>query len=413
MIKSESLKKSVQSYLDSLSLGSCGRYKSSTFGQETLYASCFALMIKYYLGEFDRMEEQDKKAWSEYILSYQDQTTGYFFGPELVEGNLLSEAHSRDHLLMHLTAHVLPCLKILGVKPLYELRFAKKLMDKEHLNNYLAGIDWTNAWIEGNNLLFVGQILVYFLEEFNEPGAMEALDILFNCLNQEIDQETGLWGTQSGVGVDTAIYGAYHQFILYFYLEKEIQLKEKIIDSVLSIQRFDGGFTRYLGGGSCEDIDSVFILVNLYKDLNYKRPKIENSLRKAALNIIRKLTKEGGFYYKRDSEFYHMGIQYTYAPAGVANLFSTWFSLHTLFLISEIIELPCTQNIDYRFNNSCSMGWGQMLDEQKKYFYNYDYINVIFGHYLYKLYCLGSDLKRRNVYLDNAYKKIRGIYGNG
>ncbi|KAB0666490.1 hypothetical protein F6V25_03460 [Oryzomonas japonica] len=408
MITSEFLLKSINKYLQCTHIEGAGRYKSSIDGKETLYASCFALMIMHFIGKLSEVPEKEKAEWAEYILSHQDPDTGYFVGPEISLGKLLSEAHSRGHLSMHLTAHVLPALKILGIKPEYSLKFAEKYLDIEYLDGWLCGIDWTSPWLEGNNLLFVGQFLIYLFEEYNIAEAKPAVDYLLNWLDTKIDSTTGLWGTEGCADIAPAIYGAYHQLILYYYLNHNIKYREKLIDSVLSIQHIDGGFSDYFGGGSCEDVDCVDILVNMYKITKYKHNKIETALRKSACNLIRKLTSEGGFYYKRNTEFYHMGMEYTYAPPQRANMFSTWFTVHTLFLISEVIDLPCTRSIDYNFNQACSMGWHIKSGSNKARFYWNDLPRVIASAILYKLYFWAVDIKDNCRSINRIYNLIRG-----
>ena len=47
-----------------------------------------------------------------------------------------------------------------------------------------------------------------------------------------------------------------------------------MIDTVLGLQHVDGGFNPRGNGGACEDVDSVDILLNLYKRFDYRRADI-------------------------------------------------------------------------------------------------------------------------------------------
>jgi hypothetical protein len=74
---------------------------------------------------------------------------------------------------------------------------------------------------------------------------------------------------------------------------------------------------------------------------------------------------DGGFVYRLDEPFIHMGIEKTATPANQSNLFPTWFRLHTLALISEILnDEPCA-GFDWKFNQDCSMGWHEAWDKQQ------------------------------------------------
>lgn len=112
MLTADLLTSNVIRYLDGMKVGDSGRYRSSVEGKETLYASCFAVMTMHYLGLLRDWPKDARIKWAEYILSHQDPASGYFVGPEISQERSYGVAHSKDHLLMHLTAHVLPALKI-------------------------------------------------------------------------------------------------------------------------------------------------------------------------------------------------------------------------------------------------------------------------------------------------------------
>jgi hypothetical protein len=79
---------------------------------------------------------------------------------------------------MHLTAHVLPALSILGSNPRYHLHFAYRFTESRELLKWLERRDWSDAWLEGNNLLFVGQFLIYLRDVEHRKQAAESLNLL-------------------------------------------------------------------------------------------------------------------------------------------------------------------------------------------------------------------------------------------
>jgi hypothetical protein len=403
------IEKRVIDYVNRMSLGAPGRYKSSAAGGESLYASCFAAMIMDYVGCLDGISPEAKQAWVDYIQSYQDHTSGYFIGPEISEGELESSAHSKEHLMLHLTAHVLPALKALDAKPRYPLTFGLVYLDPAWRENWLTSIDWSRAWIEGNNLLFVGQILTYLYEDEGVVEAKQGVFDLLDWLDGCVDEKTGVWGTQGSCDIRPAVYGGYHQLLLYYYWRREVKHRERLIDAVLAMQHFDGGFSDSFGGGTCEDVDCVDILVNLYKCTQYRRTEVERSLRRAGASILRKINTEGGFYYKRGIEFLHMGMRNTYAPPGVANMFSTWFSIHTLALIGEIVDLPQTRGIRGRFNKCCSMGWHEHWDHTAARNISRDFLQVWLGGAIYHLYYGLKAVKEGIPLVDRIYRSVRQL----
>jgi hypothetical protein len=329
-------------------------------GEVTLYSSVFAAMTLHYTGALERFSALEKQEWAEYINSFQDPETGVYRAPEIFEGEIKGGGHSEEHLALHLAAHILPALSLLGSAPKHELVFAKKFLDIDRLQTWLSERDWSEAWLEGNNLLFVGQLLAY-LDELGVEGSGAALDVFMQWLDDQVDPATGLWGTDGFCDKYNAIYGGYHQLLLYYYLHRSIISPTKLIDTALSIQHIDGGYSKWNGGGTCQDVDAVDILVNLYKLTDHRRRKIRRSLRRNHASVMRRRTREGGFCDRRGCEFNHMGMEMTRTPADRANMFSTWFGVHTVMLMAEIFKqdrTDCNKFDDLiRFNDSCSMGW--------------------------------------------------------
>ena len=261
----ENFKNSVVSYVERNNSGNVGEYRMCAGGECTLYSSCFAVMTLFYCDSLRKYTQEDMYRWGNYINRWQDKNSGLYIGPEVVEEELTSQAHDFEHISMHLTAQVLPSLSILGIQPRYPMYFAHSFLSKNELTKWLDKRDLKNAWLEGNNLLFILQFLIYLRDYENIKEASHSLELMFEWLDSHMDPETGLWGTNGYCSPYEAMYGGYHQLLAYYYEKREIKFKEKIIDTVLSLQHGDGGFHRHGGGGACEDVDGGDILVNLYK----------------------------------------------------------------------------------------------------------------------------------------------------
>ncbi len=326
-------------------------------GEVTLYSSCFAAMALHYVNVLQNIGEDALKRWADYINSWQNSETGLFIGPELVHGELKSPKHDFEHVSMHLTAHALPVLSLLKSAPKYRLDFAHRFVEKNELIRWLDARDWRRAWLEGNNLLFIGQFLIHLRDKENVKEASRALAIYFDWLDSQIDPNTGLWGTNGYCSPFIAVCGAYHQLLVYYYEKRDVKYKDKLIDSVLSLQHADGGFSPNGGGGACEDVDATDILVNMYKKIDYRRFDIRASLLRLLKSVLQKQMPDGGFVYRLDEPFLYMGIKKSYSPANESNMFATWFRVHTLALISEILPEEAIGKFKWQFNDICSMGW--------------------------------------------------------
>lgn len=356
-MKSEIFRNKVIGFIESRGAENVGEYRMCDGGSVTLYASCFAVMALHYLGALERIGREQQAKWADYIKSWQNPETGLFVGPEIRGGELKSSLHDWDHITMHLTAHALPALNILGSQPLHSLRFAKVFLDQKYLLKWLDQRNWHQAWLEGNNLLFIGQFLIYMRDHENEKSAQVALNTYFDWLDSQQDPLTGLWGTNGYCDIYEALYGAYHQLLVYYYCNRPVHYPRQIINTVLKLQHPDGSFTRYGGGGTCEDVDAVDVLVNLYKRTGYRPAAVRYALEMVLKNVLDKQKADGGFVYRHGESFMQLGISSTFVPANTPDLFSTWFRIHTIGLICEILKKNPLSQINWRFNNTCSMGW--------------------------------------------------------
>jgi len=349
-----------KSFVDSLYSELQGAYASVPGGKPTLYGTCYGLLTQYYL---NNKFSPDLKSIS-FILDCQHPETGMFEGPEFSKEYFEGKKHDSEHILLHLLCAVLPVLQQFSIKPRYAIAEAHKFCDLTYLEEWLNQRDWIKAWLEGNNILFVGQILVYLRDEEKMPEAQKALDYWFQWLDKEIDPNTGLWGTNGYCSPFRAMCGGYHQLLVYYYENHPVQSPARLVDTVLALQHPDGGFSPSGGGGACEDVDAVDILVNLYKLQDYKRPQIRVALKRCLRHILALQNKDGGFPYKRDIKQSHMGIPDTVAGPNVSTMFATWFRVHTLALISEILtDAAFLSGHEFNFSKALSMGWHRKWDK--------------------------------------------------
>jgi hypothetical protein len=348
----------VMSFIESLYDGNqC--YYSVPNRKATLYGTCYAVLTSVYTSAHNKIV---KKTF-DFILNTQDKETGYFIGPEIKTWCPPKESkHNREHLLMHLTSATLPVCQQFHLKPPYPLKFAHAFCDSEYLNNWLENRDMSNAWLEGNNLLFVAQFLIYLRDVELYPGAGDALLKWFDWLDKNIEPETGLWGARK-CGSFNAMCGGYHQLLVYYHENHPIKYSDKLVDTVLGLQHWDGGFSPNGGGGACEDVDAVDILVNMYKRYDYRRAEIRYALRRCLMHILSTQNPDGGFSYKQNQNQSHMGIPDTIAEPNVSCAFPTWFRIHTLALIAEVLpNEPTLKGIQFKFNKALSMGWHESPD---------------------------------------------------
>lgn len=327
---------------------------STTLGPNTLYGFAYSVLGQHYLSA----KAATFSAQLHELAKYQRDPQGLVIGPEL-EGLIAKPgaAHDLEHLCLHSTITMIPICQEFHIS-LRPIEAAHKFCDLDYLQEWCRQRNWKNAWLEGNNILFVGQLLVYLRDAEGYPGAQEALNWWFEWLDAEVDPITSLWGTQGHCSADAAVYGGYHQLLVYWHEDHPIANPEGLVDTVLSLRHSDGGFNLSGNSGACEDVDSVDILVNCYKRWDYRRAEIRLALWNCANHILATQNADGGFPYNRDNPQSHMGIPGTEAEANVSCSFPTWFRVHTLALCAEIIpEHPELQDTPFQFNSYLSMGW--------------------------------------------------------
>jgi hypothetical protein len=329
-------------------------------GPATLYGTCYALLTAYYLGDCTGPAAPIVR----FISGCQDRETGLMIGPELRNFKAApSVLHDREHLLLHLTCTAVPTCQQFGMKLPFPIRSAHRFCDRTYLRMWLDNRCLEHAWYEGNNILFVGQLLVYLRDVENHSAAQPALDCWFRWLDEHADPKTGLWGTDGHCSAMEAVYGGYHQLLVYYHENHPIRNPHGLVDAVLGLQHTDGSFHPDGNGGACEDADCVDILVNRYKQNDYRRAEIRCALRRCLRHILALQNPDGGFPYNRDCPQSHMGIPGTEAAPNQSTMFATWFRVHTLALMAEIMTDEPKLEFPFRFTNKLSAGWHQTWDK--------------------------------------------------
>ena len=345
----------ADAFLRSMHDPATGGFRSVPGGPVTLYGTCYATLARHYLKPGSAPDDATRS----FIADCQDRETGLMIGPELRDYHPSPEIlHNREHLLLHLTCAALPACRHFGIPVAYPIRDAHRFCDPAYLAAWLDDRKLEAAWGEGNNLLFVGQLLVWLRDVERHPGAAAALEQWFRWHDDHADPATSLWGSDGHCPLDHAVYGGYHQLLVYYWEDHAIANPAGLVDAVLSLHHADGSFDPAGNGGACEDVDAVDILVNLYKRHDYRRADIRQAVWRCVDHILSTQNADGGFPYRRRARQSHMGIPGTQADRDVSTTFPTWFRIHTLALCAEIVpEHPRLAGHRFGFTSALSMGW--------------------------------------------------------
>ena len=346
-VTSEALK-----YTESLSkrVNSVGEYYySSSSEHSVLYASVYVVLLRDLVCDLDRLSNNEKVKWADYINNFQCEDGLY---RDLYLANEKAEVIDWWGW-RHLTAHVVTALTILNSKTKVPFRILNKLYGKGKAEKWILSLKWkNNAPNVSNAVMNYGVMLQYDRDFHNIKEASLALTEIYDWLDKHQDAETGLWGNRpfdTPKKLSNGVQTAYHIWILYFYDKKPIQYLEKCIDSCLETQNKFGGFGVTTNSSACEDIDSIDPLCRFYFMTNYRKADIERVLRKALSWILLNQNKDGGFVFRRFERFAYGHELMTTEPEESA-MFPTWFRMLSLAYISKVLpDLQIYQGCKFQF----------------------------------------------------------------
>ena len=376
-----------------------GAYRMSRSTEATLFSSCFALFIRKLCNDLDTITNDQRKEWSELIKSSQDEKTGLFICPELKNNNKWSENltshHDWGYVAWQSTTFCLSALEALNDKPRFPFKFLEKWNSEETIIKFLEKLDWNKrVWTAGNIAMFLGIALICNQEMCGNDNS-SFINCFFDWHDKFQDSKSGFWCTENTPTL-LALFGAMHQFLLYYYTERSLKYKRKIIDNTLRFQEKDGHFFP-CGGGVCEDYDAANTLVNMYKKIDYRQKDIENSLRLLFKAVLKTRGNDGGFLWVNRKNYiikdwcdqvfsfqryrhlkdWKMALRRTTGtqlrrikkqgrlpsgwidtpiPLHESDLFATWLRLLVIAEVSQIIQTPFSK-INWNFLKTPGLGW--------------------------------------------------------
>ena len=387
-------------WLDGLAVDGkpCGRFKMSRSSDDTIFTSCFAVFVSQLTGHMERLPAAQKQEWLEYVLSFQDESTGLFMDPDIEKRNLHS-GHDTRYVTWQLSTFCISAVRALDGELKYPLRFLEQegLNAPEGVTSMLESFNWHSTWGSGNLAMFLGIFLICDAEYRGMAlDADPAVKAFFDWHDNYQNPRTGFWGEGRLAEYHNGLFGAYHQYLLYFYANRDLGCKEAIMDKTLSFQNIDGMFAPQMGGGGCEDIDAVDTLVNLYLRTGYREQDVKKCLRRVYDAVCALEADEGGFiwgvrkrygpmmYLRNLFSFWRQPDWYQWVfvnrrflreqqlnpvkprhpqgwvtrpiPIDESDLFSTWFRLLVIAYASMVIETPESGN-DWRFLSAPGLGW--------------------------------------------------------
>jgi len=311
----------------------------------TLYSSTYAVLTGHLFGELDKLTEQEKIEWTNYILSFQRED-GLFRDPNIKNIN----AEMGDSWgWRHLSVHAIAALAALDKRARYPFASTDFLLKPGNTRKWLLSLNWAeNSANTSNMVMNYGVFLQYNRDFWNISEAENALKDMYDFLDEIQNPDNGFWGgpfPKGKNGLSLMQQTAYHLWMLYFYDRRPINHIKAAIDSCLELQNQIGGF----GPGhqlkvnpnpftsACEDIDCIDPLCRFYLLINYRRDEIQDKLRKALHWVLSNQNRDGGFVFRRKEPFFY-GHRHMSSKKDQSNMFATWFRNLSLAYMSKVLS---------------------------------------------------------------------------
>lgn len=400
----QELKDEVLNWLETMRVNDApyGTYKMSEHTEATLFSSCFAVFVRELYNDLESSTKKQREEWISLIQNCQDEDTGLFIDPVLKQEGKFNEILGTDqgwgYTTWQSTTFCISALNTLNGSIKYPFNFLEQWKDPNKVTSWLNSLDWRKrTWCNGNLAMFLGICLITDYELTNNKKTKESLNAFFKWHDSFQDPKTGFWGTDRGTPIDIGLFGAMHQYLLYYYMDRQLEYAEKIVDNTLHLQQPDGLFSPVGGGDGCEDLDAVDTLVNMYKRTEYRKDDIEKALQKVLVATINLQGGGGGFLWAKRHHFgikdwsklgfsisRHRNFGYwrhscteavigqfitynkprlsqgwtkTGIPATESDIFATWFRSLNLALISQVLPENPYAEIDWKFLESPGLGY--------------------------------------------------------
>lgn len=324
-----------------------GAYRySHAVGKPTLYSSTYAAMTRSLCGDLN-ISGTEKQKWVDYLNKFQDDD-GLFRDPVIFNQGW----YENDPFWCgraHLTCHVLTALNCLDAVAKKEFSISKQFSDPDRIVQWLKSHDWGEKIdYTGNEIMNLGVILQYSRDFHNDSKVKKSIECLLEWLaTHHLNGESGLWGElnlNDSIALSHSIQAAYHWWPLFFYDNYPVPYPERALDWLLKSQNPTGGFgwgvhnpETPFNSSACEDIDSVYSIVQLSQITGHREEDVQESLNKALKRVLMNQMEDGGFVFMLDREFVYGHPELT----GLKNagaMFPTWFRMLCLAYITNRLD---------------------------------------------------------------------------
>ncbi|MCP3428497.1 hypothetical protein [Opacimonas viscosa] len=291
----EKIKSSIISYINRIEVKKC-EVNAFPFplqeGQPgSFYGTCFAVLT----AELMDFELQKSEHIKQALLTRLDNESGCFNNEEFDDEDFPnSRQHNQQYLYLQTAYFGRSALYALGCENLPPVNFAYELCKKGIVYEWLNELDWNNPWLVSNLDMFLGIFLLEWQVHKPEcPFITNGLDDYFRWHDEQQSTSDGFWGSNTDPLERMA--GGYHIFVIYDAINRKIPYLKQAAEVTKKLAWDDKLFVYGGGGGACEDMDAIDILVRAYLIDTNKSEIHKQELKNIAERIGFAINKDGGY----------------------------------------------------------------------------------------------------------------------
>lgn len=281
-------------YLASVKTTDAFPYSLQKGSPGSFYGSCFAVLTAELLNYDLPGAAQIKKE----IYARLDNTTGLVENEEL-DSQIFTEnrQHSAQYLLLQTSYFARSALYALNEKDLPPVKLALDLAENSQIFDWLDSLNWNNPWLVSNLDMFLGIFLLEWQKEENCPPSIEVgISEYFRWHEEKQSNIDGFWGANTDPLERMA--GGYHIFVIYDAINRKIPYLDEAVVATRKLKWADNLYVYGGGGGACEDMDAIDILVRGAEASSTNREATKAELFIVAERLAFGVNKDGGYSWR-------------------------------------------------------------------------------------------------------------------
>jgi hypothetical protein len=207
-----------------------------------LYASCDVAIMRTIMGEelHTELTTDQRNDWISHINTFAD-----------ADGSYQRYMH---HSHEHANGMVIGALGVLGGRQMHPVRLYENFDTVAKVGPWLENVDWQRQW-SGSHLFWGGMHCFSMSRHCTEEWRCAVLD----WLDAELDPKTGWWrrGVPHAQELKTfqPLGGGAHIWPIYQHNDRRFPLPERVIDSILAMQKPDASWLTY---GNYMELDALY-----------------------------------------------------------------------------------------------------------------------------------------------------------